>query len=35
MKWKYCIKEAYKKINENNEALKFEEKLISKNSTRN
>jgi len=35
MKWKYCIKEAYKKINEKNDALEFEKKLISKNSTRN
>jgi hypothetical protein len=32
MKWKYCIKDAYNI--KNDEALKYEEKLIAKNSTR-
>jgi lipopolysaccharide/colanic/teichoic acid biosynthesis glycosyltransferase len=33
MKWKYCIKDAHGE--DDKEALKYEEKLIEKNSTRN
>ena len=34
IKWKYCIKDSYWIENKNDEALKFEEKLIKKSSTR-
>lgn len=35
MKWEYCIKDAYTKINKNDEALLFEKELIEKSSSRN
>lgn len=35
MKWKYCIKDAYGDLKNNDKALKYEEELIKKNSTRN
>ncbi len=35
MKWKFCIKDAYNKKWNHNEALKYEEKLIKNKSTRN
>lgn len=35
MKWEYCIKDAYKKLDKDDEALRLEKELIAKNSTRN
>ncbi|NVP17574.1 sugar transferase [Candidatus Gracilibacteria bacterium] len=35
MKWEYCIKDAYKKLDKDDKALKLEKELIEKNSTRN